>query len=104
MRFYNEMLKGFRYCRLAGGLYWRGLDADQKQLAPRWPEQLTELRDMIKTAGIEGVSFEYWSPAPYWKANRSYVHLGKTDYYNKLRCFTGKFANDPITTEMSTSS
>ena len=25
-RLADEMLKGFRYCRLAGGLYWRGLD------------------------------------------------------------------------------
>ena len=26
-RLYETMLKGFRYCRLAGGLFWRGLDA-----------------------------------------------------------------------------
>jgi hypothetical protein len=25
-RLAKEMLRGFRYCRLAGGLYWRGLD------------------------------------------------------------------------------
>lgn len=24
-RFYKDMLKDFRYCRLTGGLYWRGL-------------------------------------------------------------------------------
>ena len=92
-RFCNEMLKGFRYCRLAGGLYWRGLDREQKHLQPRWPEQLTELRDMIKTAGIEGVSLEYWSPAPYWKANRKYT--GKDGTESVLRCFGKNFADDP---------
>ncbi|MEI9997975.1 MAG: glycoside hydrolase family 30 beta sandwich domain-containing protein [Verrucomicrobiota bacterium] len=93
-RFYNEMLKGFRYCRLAGGLYWRGLDADQKQLQPRWPEQLTELHDMIQSAGIEGVEFEYWSPAPFWKANRSYKAAKAGDPENKLRCFGKDFPDD----------
>ncbi len=92
-RFYNEMLKGFRYCRLAGGLYWRGEDhPDQKFLKPRWPEQLTEIREMIKAAGIEGVSFEYWSPSPYWKANRKYTGKGSD---NVLRCWGKDFPNDP---------
>ena len=67
-RLAREMLKGFRYCRLAGGLYWRGLDAEKKFLQPRWPEQLTELRSLLDAARVEGVSFEYWSPAPFWKA------------------------------------
>ena len=93
-RFCNEMLKGFRYCRLAGGLYWRGEDhPDQKFLKPRWPEQLTEIRDMIKAAGIEGVSFEYWSPSPFWKANRKYT--GKDGTEDILRCWGKDFANDP---------
>lgn len=94
-RFYNEMLKGFRYCRLAGGLYYRGLDADKKQLQPRWPEQLTELHDMIQTAGIEGVFFEYWSPAPFWKANRGYTGWTHDGKENVLRCFGKDFKNDP---------
>ncbi len=94
-RFYDEMLKGFRYCRLAGGLYWRGLDAEGKFLRPRWPEQLAELREMMQVAGIEGLSFEYWSPAPFWKANRSYVGQGREDPFNTLRCFGPDFANDP---------
>ncbi len=68
-RFYNEMLKGFRYVRLAGGLYWRGLTPDQKNFQGRWPEQLPELKEMIQAAGIDGVEFEYWSPAPFWKAS-----------------------------------
>jgi O-glycosyl hydrolase len=88
------MLKGFRYCRLAGGLYWRGLDAEQKYMQPRWPEQLAELREMIKAAGIEGVSFEYWSHAPFWKANRKYCGADKSE--NVLRCFGKDFANDPV--------
>jgi len=93
-RFYNEMLKGFRYCRLAGGLYWRGEDnPNQKQLVPRWPEQLTEIREMMKAAGIEGISFEYWSPSPYWKANRKYS--GKDGTEDVLRCWGSNFSNDP---------
>ena len=93
-RFYNEMLKGFRYCRLAGGLYWRGEDdPNQKQLLPRWPEQLAEIRDMIRASGVEGVSFEYWSPSPYWKANRKYT--GRDGSENVLRCWGSKFSNDP---------
>ena len=93
-RFYNEMLKGFRYCRLAGGLYWRGEnDPNQKNLNPRWPEQLTEIREMIKAAAIDGVSFEYWSPSPYWKANRKYT--GKDGTEDILRCYGSNFANDP---------
>ncbi len=36
-RFYNEMIKGFRYCRLAGGLYWRGLDSEQNIYRPAGP-------------------------------------------------------------------
>ena len=91
-RFYHEMLKGFRYCRLAGGLYWRGLDAEEKFLLPRWPEQLVELREMIQSAGIEGVSLEYWSPAPFWKANRKFT--GADGSENMLRCFGKNFADD----------
>ncbi|HEY0946146.1 MAG TPA: hypothetical protein VGD81_12795, partial [Opitutaceae bacterium] len=95
-RFFDEMLKGFRYCRLAGGLYWRGLDAEKKHLRPRWPGQLDELREMLDAAGVEGVSFEYWSPAPYWKASGSYVSKSLEDPYNVLRCFGPDFAIDPV--------
>ncbi len=96
-RFYKEMLKGFRYCRLAGGLYWRGLDAEEKHLQGRWPEQMDELKEMISKAGIEGVSLEYWSPAPFWKANRQYIGgANKTPKKeNVIRCFGEDFANDP---------
>jgi hypothetical protein len=92
-RFYKEMLHGFRYCRLAGGLYLRGLDADQKQFQGRWPGQLGELEELIQQAGIEGVSFEYWSPAPYWKASGQLV--GKIPG-TRLRCFGKDFAQDPV--------
>lgn len=94
-RLYREMLQGFRYCRLAGGLYWRGLDPTGRFLRPRWPEQLAELREMLQVAGIEGLSFEYWSPAPHWKANRSYVSSGREDVTNILRCFGPDFPHDP---------
>lgn len=89
-RFYKEMLHGFRFCRLAAGLYWRGLDADSKQFTPRWPAQLDELREMIQSAGVEGVSLEYWSPSPYWKASNKLVWGGP------LRCFGKNFATDPV--------
>jgi hypothetical protein len=96
-RFAKEMLAGFRYIRLAGGLYWRGTDPEGKFLQPRWPSQLEELRQMIDTAGIEGLSFEYWSPAPFWKANRSYVALNEPNGHarNRLRPFAPGFADDP---------
>lgn len=97
-RFAKEMLSGFRYLRLAGGLYWRGTDPEGKFLQPRWPTQLAELRELIDTAGIEGVSFEYWSPAPFWKANQSYVALPEKDSRerNRLRPFAPGFAEDPV--------
>ncbi|MGN6819834.1 MAG: hypothetical protein ACTHJR_14300 [Sphingomonas sp.] len=94
-RLAREMLKGFRYLRLAGGLYWRGLDASGKQFEPRWPEQLSELKTLVDRAGIEGLSFEYWSPPPFWKANRSLVGQGPTDPRNTLRPFAPGFAEDP---------
>jgi hypothetical protein len=95
-RFTKEMLKGFRYCRLAGGLYWRGLDQERKYLQPRWPEQLEEIRQMMEWAGVEGVSLEYWSPAPYWKANESYIGKGPDDRNNVLKCFGPGFGSDPV--------
>jgi hypothetical protein len=96
-RLASEMLKGFRYCRLAGGLYWRGLDTEQRTLCPRWPQQLQELHQLLDAAGVEGVSLEYWSPAPYWKANRSFVALPGSNgrAMNELRCFAPGFENDP---------
>jgi hypothetical protein len=93
-RFYSEMLKGFRYCRIAGGLYLRGTTADQKELRGRWPSQMDELREMMQKAGIEGVSLEYWSPEPYWKANGKYT--GSDGSVNKLKCFGPDFKNDPV--------
>ncbi|MEV4514385.1 hypothetical protein AB0K00_36170 [Dactylosporangium sp. NPDC049525] len=77
-RMYRDLLKirddrGFRYLRLALGLYLRGLDSTQKQIIGRWPTQLAELAELVAQSGIEGVSAEYWSPAPGWKSNGSYV-------------------------------
>jgi Glycosyl hydrolase family 30 beta sandwich domain len=94
-RLAEEMLKGFRYCRLAGGLYWRGLDPEQKVLRPRWPEQLEELRELLQRSKVEGVCFEYWSPAPFWKGSRSYLGAMSQDPLNRLRCFAPGFADDP---------
>ena len=95
-RLAQDMLRGFRYCRLAGGLYWRGLDAEQKYLRPRWPEQLVELHDLLNAAGVEGVSFEYWSPAPFWKGGQSFTGEYEHDPRNRLRCFVPGFAADPV--------
>ncbi|NME69151.1 hypothetical protein [Flammeovirga aprica] len=95
-RFAKEMLKGFRFCRVAGGLYWRGTDQEQKQLQPRWSTQLEEIKEMMDLAGVEGVSLEYWSPTPYWKANSSYLGTSDKDIYNTLRCFGPDFKDDPI--------
>jgi hypothetical protein len=97
-RLANEMLKGFRYCRLAGGLYWRGLDPERKFLKPRWPEQLAELKTLLDTAKVEGICFEYWSPAPFWKGNNSYVALPgpQSREKNRLRCFSPGFDKDPV--------
>ncbi|GAB3536457.1 hypothetical protein GCM10027403_17250 [Arthrobacter tecti] len=77
-RFYNEMLRaggdrGFRYCRLAMGLYLRGLSEDGKNIVGRWPEQMSELAEMVKHGKTESMMVEYWSPAPHWKSNDSYI-------------------------------
>ncbi|ALO05930.1 glucan endo-1,6-beta-glucosidase [Streptomyces venezuelae] len=78
-RFYQQMLKGgrsdrgFRYCRLAMGLYYRGLDPTRKLMRGRYPGQTELLADVISQAGIEGTSVEYWSPAPGWKSTDSFL-------------------------------
>jgi len=99
-RLYREMLRGFRFCRLAGGLYLRGTDEAKRQLRPRWPTQFTELHEMFARAGIDGASFEYWSPLPYWKANAQLAGtvspMKGRDPLNVLRCFGPAFDQDPI--------
>ncbi len=72
-RFYHQMLRGFRYCRLAMGLYLRGLDTQHRQIIERYHGQMADLAEMQKESGIEGFDVEYWSPAPYWKSNNRYI-------------------------------
>ncbi|WP_160152208.1 Calx-beta domain-containing protein [Microbulbifer sp. ALW1] len=72
-RLNNEMLQGFRYARLAMGLYYRGLTLDEKYLAERYPGHLEETRSIIMDSGMEGASAEYWSQTPYWKSTNSYI-------------------------------
>lgn len=72
-RLNNELLQGFRYARVAMGLYYRGLTYDNKNLAERYPGQLEELRSIIMDSGMEGASAEYWSPTPFWKENGDYI-------------------------------
>ena len=67
LRLNRDMLRGFRTCRLALGLYVRGLDAQQQHIVQRWPTQMAELVEMQAGSGIEGFDVEYWSAAPYWK-------------------------------------
>ncbi|OPH50423.1 hypothetical protein BC351_07105 [Paenibacillus ferrarius] len=86
-RFYNDMLKGFRYARLAMGLYFRGLTPDQNNIVERFPGQADELKEMIEQSGMEGVAAEYWSPAPYWKSNGSYIG-------GSLKQFDAPFLNE----------
>ena len=71
-RFYTQMLHGFRYARLAMGLYLRGTDADHKHIIERYPRQMDDLRAMQDVSGIEGFDVEYWSPAPHWKQNKTF--------------------------------
>ena len=72
-RMYDDLLKGFRYCRLAMGLYLRGLDSTQSRIIERYPNQLKDIKELISSSGMEGISMEYWSPAPYWKSTGSYL-------------------------------
>lgn len=86
-RLYKDMLRGFRYCRLAMGLYFRGLDAERKHMRERYPGQLKDLKELIKASGMEGISLEYWSVAPYWKSNNDFI--GGT-----LKSFDTPFLNE----------
>ncbi len=86
-RLYKDMLKGFRYCRLAMGLYFRGLDAERQHMRERYPNQLKDLKELLKASGMEGISLEYWSVAPYWKSNNNFI--GGT-----LKSFDASFLNE----------
>lgn len=86
-RLYKDLLSGFRYARIAMGLYYRGLDAEEKTIGPRYPSQLTDLVELMKESGMEGLAPEYWSPAPYWKKNRDYL-------VGPLRQFDDKFLGE----------
>ena len=75
-RLYSDMLAGFRLCRLALGLYFRGLTPDAAHIVERWPGQAAALADMSTRVGLEGFAVEYWSPAPFWKSNGAYIDGG----------------------------
>ena len=72
-RFYSSMLYGFRYCRLALGLYFRGLTNNNQNIVERWPGQAAVLAEMATEAKLEGFAVEYWSPPPGWKSTNSYI-------------------------------
>jgi O-glycosyl hydrolase len=81
------MLKGFRYVRLAMGLYVRGLTPDRQNIVERYPEQMSDLREMMQQSGIEGAAVEYWSPAPYWKTTNNLIG-------GSLKAFDSAFLSD----------
>lgn len=91
-RLYSEMLTGFRYMRMAGGLYYRGTDEEGKHLQERWETQNEELAELLEKSGIEGIDFEFWSPTPYFKASGGYRENydpdtgAKNEKYG-LKCF-----------------
>ena len=96
-RFYSDMLKGFRYVRMAGGLFYRGTDEEGKHLQGRWETQDEELAELVEKSGIEGFNLEFWSPTPYFKASGKYTISGAANNQEKmLRCFGPDFENDPI--------
>jgi hypothetical protein len=68
-RFFSEMLTGFRFCRLALGLYFRGTTSDGLNIIERFEGQADGLAEMAQESGIEGFEVEYWSPPPGWKSN-----------------------------------
>lgn len=72
-RLATSMLKGFRYLRLGMGIWYRGVTDDGKNFQERYTGQNDALLQMIADAGIEGISMEYWSPAPYWKTSGKLV-------------------------------
>ncbi len=89
-RFYQQILMagrsdhGFRYCRLAQGLWLRGVSADRKQIIGRWPTQMAELAEMQTQAKLDGLAATYFTPAPYWKSTGSLMN-------GTLACFDPSF-------------
>jgi len=86
-RLATELASGFRYLRLAMGLWFRGVTDDQKNFVERYPGQLEMLKELMEDANMEGISLEYWSPAPYWKS--TYGLLGGT-----LRSYDDAFLDE----------
>lgn len=72
-RLSKEVLKGFRYLRLASGLWFRGLTDDEKNIVERYPGQAQDILNLMNDAGMEAISYEYWSVAPYWKSSNHLV-------------------------------
>ena len=92
-RLYNDLLKGFRYARLAMGLYYRGLTPDQKTIGPRYTGQNTDLVELITQSGMEGVAAEYFSPGPGWKSNNNWVQ-GSLKQFDAT--FLGQFGDNAV--------
>lgn len=94
-RFASEMLGGFRYCRLALGLYFRGLANGNRSIVERWPGQAAALAQMANISGIEGFAVEYWSPAPAWKTSGRLIGGSLSDPFNET--FQDVFSNAVVT-------
>jgi MFS family permease len=54
-RFYSDMLQGFRLCRLALGLYFRGLTPDRAHMVERWPGQAAALAPNLALLSLDCV-------------------------------------------------
>jgi hypothetical protein len=92
-RLYKDLLAGFRYARLAMGLYYRGLSAE-RTIGPRYPTQNADLAELIAQSGMEGVAAEYWSPAPGWKTNNEYGNGGRLKSFGPE--FLGRFGDNVV--------
>lgn len=95
----NSMLAALpgrpRFLRYAAGLFpQRGVTSDSKNLVEHYTtaglavagatqvvttvSQNAQLAAHLDASGFEGIDFEYWSPAPFWKANGT-LSAGNTD-------------------------
>ena len=96
-RFYTDMVTGFRFCRLALGLYFRGTTSNELNIVERFPGQAAGLAEMARETGLEGFEVEYWSPPPGWKSNNAYIN-GKLKGFDTatLQTFAKAVAADAL--------
>jgi len=79
----------FHNFRLAAGLYYRGISADGKNFVERLSGQNAAIADLVTRSGAKGITYCYWSPAPYWKR----VTVGGTTYNGGATSVPDKVTN-----------